>query len=279
VNQDRLGAALRAWRGRLRPEDVGLPRRGARRTPGLRRDEVAVLAGISVEYVVRLEQGRASNPSHQVLQALARALRLSAAEREHLLRLSGPTPVVADAVPRELPPSVHRLLRRLEDVPVAVYDATWTLRSWNHPWAALFGDPPAPDRDRNLLWQLFVAPAQDSRVVRTDEERHAFAASTVADLRTASGRYPADAQLQALVADLGRASSRFAALWASHAVQPQVSARKAIAHPEIGLVTLDCDVLTVAGADLRVVAYTAEPGTPDADALALLRLLTPSLSS
>jgi transcriptional regulator with XRE-family HTH domain len=273
VDSDQLGAALRAWRARVRPEDVGLPHRGARRTPGLRRDEVAVLAGVSVEYVVRLEQGRARHPSRQVLDALARALRLSSAEHEHLLRLGGLTPAGAGGVPRSLPPSVHRLLRRLDDVPVAVYDAGWSLLSWNRPWTALFGEPQPPGRARNLLWQAFAAPPADTRIVRTDEEREAFAASLVGDLRTASARYPADPGLQDLVADLRRASSRFAAVWESHAVEPEASARKTIEHPEVGLVTLDCDVLSVAGAELRIVVYTAEPGTPEADALALLRVV------
>jgi len=280
VDHDLLGAALRAWRSRARPEDVGVPHRGARRTPGLRRDEVAMLAGVSVEYVIRLEQGRARHPSRQVLDALARALRLSAAEREHLLQLGGLTPTVAGELPRSLPASVHRLLQRLDDVPVAVYDAAWTLLSWNRLWTALFGEPHQPGRARNLLWQLFTAPAEDGRVVRTGEERQAFAASAVADLRAASGRYPADPAMQALVADLRRASDRFAALWESHAVEPQAGSRKTIAHPEVGLVTLDCDVLTVAGADLRIVVYTAEPGTAEADALALLRVVgTQALSS
>jgi PAS domain-containing protein len=167
----------------------------------------------------------------------------------------------------------YRLLRRLDDVPVAVFDAAWTLLAWNPPWAALFGEPCRPGRARNLLWQLFTASAGDSPVVRTDEERQAFAASAVADIRAASGRYPADPYLRALVADLRRVSSRFAELWESHAVHPQVSSRKTISHPEVGLVTLDCDVLTMAGADLRIVVYTAEPGTAEAEALRLLRVV------
>lgn len=233
-----------------------------------------MLAGVSVEYVVRLEQGRSRNPSRQVLDALARALRLSSPEREHLLRLAGAAPSVLGEVPQHLPPSVHRVLERLDDVPVAVYDAAWTLLSWNRLWAALFGEPVGkPGRDRNLVWRLFAEPPGASRIVRTGEEQQAFAASTVADLRAAFGRYPADADLQALVADLSHASERFAALWQEYAVETQVSERKTIAHPEVGLVTFDCDVLTVAGADLRVVVYTAAPGTPDADALALLRVL------
>jgi transcriptional regulator with XRE-family HTH domain len=268
-----LGAALRAWRARLRPEDVGVPYRGPRRTPGLRRDEVALLAGVSVEYVVRLEQGRAKNPSRQILDALARALRLSSPEREHLLRLGGVIPTAAGQVPRHLPPSTHRLLERLDDAPVAVFDATWTLLSWNHLWAALLGEPPQAGHHRNLVRQLFTSPAGSGRVVKTDEERRAFAASAVADLRAAAGRYPSDSELQDLVADLRGTSDQFAALWDSHTVDTHLTSRKTIDHPEVGLITLDCDVLTVADADLRIVVYTAQPGTVEADALALLRIL------
>jgi transcriptional regulator with XRE-family HTH domain len=271
---DALGTALRAWRGRVRPEDVGLPARGPRRTAGLRREEVAMLAGVSVEYVVRLEQGRARHPSRQVLEALSRALRLSSAEREHLLQLAGAAPTVPGTVPRHLPPSVHRLLERLDDVPVAVFDAGWTLLSANRLWAALLGDlDERHGRHRNLLWRALTAPAEELRVVRSAEEQDAFLASAVADLRAAAGRYPADEELRRLVADLCRVSDRFKALWESHQVAAHVSERKTIAHPDIGLITLDCDVLTVAGADLRVVVYTAAPGTADADALDLLRVV------
>jgi transcriptional regulator with XRE-family HTH domain len=273
VDRSHLGAALRAWRARVRPEDVGVAHRGARRTPGLRRDEVATRSRVSVEYVIRLEQGLARNPSRQVLDALARALRLSSPEREHLLRLAGMTPPVAAELPRAVPPSVQRLLQRLDELPVAVFDATWTLLSWNRMWAALFGEPPEPGGSRNLVWQLFAVPAETSRIVRTDEERQAFAATVVADLRTAAGRYPVDAALHALIAELRRTSDRFTALWAAHAVDLPTSSRKTVHHPEVGLVTLDCDVLAVAGADLRVVVYTAEPGTAEADALALLRVV------
>jgi transcriptional regulator with XRE-family HTH domain len=233
-----------------------------------------MLAGVSVEYVIRLEQGRARHPSRQVLDALARALRLSSPEREHLLRLAGLTSAVAGGVPQHLPPSVHRLLQRLDDVPVAVFDATWTLLSWNRLWAALLGEPaPEPGRTRNLVWRLFTASAETSRVVRTEEERQASAASAVADLRAVAGRYPADTELQALITDLRRTSEWFAELWESHRVDTRVSDRKTIEHPEVGLLALDCDVLTVAGADLRIVVYTAEPATTEADALALLRVV------
>ena len=136
-----------------------------------------------------------------------------------------------------------------------MFDATWTLLSWNRLWAALFGDSEhKTGRNRNLVWQLFTAPAGESRVVRTAEERQAFAASSaVADLRAAAGRYPADAELQALVADLCRVGERFAALWQAHTVDAHVSERKTIAHPEIGLVTADADALAL----LRVLGTQA----------------------
>lgn len=221
MDGNELGKALRVWRDRTRPEDVGLPQRGSRRAPGLRRDEVALLAGVSVEYVIRLEQGRSKNPSSQVVDALARALRLSSAEHAHLLRLAGATPPMAGAVSQHVPPSVHRLLERLDDVPVGVFDAAWTMLSWNRLWAALLGEPEArPGRQRNLLWRMFTAPTGEGRIVRTAEEREAFAASAVADIRSVSGRYPDDRELRALIADLCRVSETFRALWESHAVAP-----------------------------------------------------------
>lgn len=251
-----------------------MPPRGPRRTPGLRRDEVAQLAGVSVEYVIRLEQGRAGHPSRQVLDALARALRLKPAERDHLLRLAGAMPEAGAAVPQHVPPSVRRLVERLDDLPVAVFDAAWTLLSYNRLWAALLGEQPA-DRGYagNLLWRLFTTPAASGPVLRTPEERETFLASAVADLRLAAGRYPHDDRLRQLIVDLRGSSTDFARLWSEHAVAPYVSDRKTVAHPELGLLTLDCDVLTVTGSDLRIVVYTAAPGTPEADALTLLAVV------
>jgi transcriptional regulator with XRE-family HTH domain len=136
-----FGQAVRRWRDRASPDAAGLPAGGRRRAAGLRREELALLAGISVDYITRLEQGRASSPSAQVTDALARALRLSPQEREHLFRLAGLAPPGPDMVPSFVTPSVHRLLDRLAGVPVAVYDASWTLLLANPPYAALMGDP------------------------------------------------------------------------------------------------------------------------------------------
>jgi transcriptional regulator with XRE-family HTH domain len=267
-----LGAALRAWRDRLAPADAGLPDHGARRAPGLRREELALLAGMSADYVTRLEQGRASAPSVQVLTALARALRLSGAEREHLFVLAGQPFPGPGIMPTHLTPGLQRLLDQLSGIPVSVNDASWTLLAWNPLWAALVGDPAGQrGRDRNVLWRYFTgAPG---RVTHTPEDEPRFEASAVADLRAAAARYPRDAELRRLVADLQAASPQFARLWESREVGTHERDRKTVHHPELGPITVDCDVLTVPAVDLRVVAFTAAPGSADADKLRLLAVL------
>ncbi|MGW5175343.1 helix-turn-helix transcriptional regulator [Streptomyces sp. NPDC004082] len=267
-----FGQAVRRWRDRVSPESVGLPAGGQRRAAGLRREELALLAGISVDYVTRLEQGRASHPSAQVVAALARALRLSDTERSHLFRLAGLAPPGPETVPGHLTPSVQRMLDRLTGTPVAVYDAAWTLLVANAAYAALMGDVSGwRGHQRNGVWRNFLGPG--SRVRHTPDERRAFEAALVADLRAAADRYPADPGLRRLVGELRSGSARFAELWDSGAVGHHRAARKTIDHPQTGALTLDCDVLTVAGSDLRIMVYTAEPGTPDAERLALLTVL------
>ncbi|MGP3962247.1 helix-turn-helix transcriptional regulator [Nonomuraea sp. 3N208] len=267
-----FGQAMRRWRDRVSPEAAGLPAGGHRRASGLRREELALLAGISVDYVTRLEQGRASNPSAQIIEALARALRLSGIERAHLFRLAGLAPPGPETVPAYLTPSVQRLLDRLAGTPVAVYDASWTLLIANPPYAALMGDPSGwRGNQRNGVWRHFLGPG--SRVRHTPESLPPFETAVVADLRAAAGRYPADQRLRQLIAELRANSERFAELWDSGAVGHHEAARKTIGHPRVGPLTLDCDVLTVAGNDLRIMIYTAEPGTEDAERLALLTVL------
>jgi transcriptional regulator with XRE-family HTH domain len=267
-----FGQAVRRWRDRVSPESAGLPAGGQRRAAGLRREELALLAGISVDYVTRLEQGRASHPSAQVVAALARALRLSDTERSHLFRLAGLAPPGPETVPGHLTPSVQRMLGRLTGTPVAVYDAAWTLLVANAAYAALMGDVSGwRGHQRNGVWRNFLGPG--SRVRHTPDERRAFEAALVADLRAAADRYPADPGLRRLVGELRSGSARFAELWDSGEVGHHRAARKTIDHPQTGALTLDCDVLTVAGSDLRIMVYTAEPGTPDAERLALLTVL------
>jgi transcriptional regulator with XRE-family HTH domain len=264
-----LAAVLRTWRDRLSPADVGLPSGGRRRAPGLRREELAQLAGLSVDYLARLEQGRAAHPSPSVLGPLARALRLSDDERAHLFRVAGQAEPQAGTINRHLTPSVQRVLDRLSDVPVMVIDAAYELVAANALGVALTGyDVNASPRERNVAWaQLTDKP---SRFVRDATESARMDAEVAADLREALGRYPQDAALRELIEDLLKASPRFAALWQQAPIAERVASRKSIDHPEIGRITIDCDILTVRGSDLRLIVYTAPPGSPDAQALQLL---------
>jgi transcriptional regulator with XRE-family HTH domain len=230
------------------------------------------LAAISVDYLVRLEQGRATKPSPQVLAALSRALRLTVEERDHLYRVAGLAPPRKSAMATNVSPSVQRLVDRLADLPVAVYDPAWTLITWNAAWAALMGDPSTTSgRDRNLIWRTFTGKA--TRVRKNDAEAEEFQANALADLRRTLGAYPDDSGLSQLVDDLRRASPRFCELWAKRVVNTTPSDRKTVDHPAVGSITLDCDVLTVTGSDLRIVVYTADPSSPDADRLRLAQVI------
>jgi transcriptional regulator with XRE-family HTH domain len=266
-----LAGSLRSWRERLAPEEAGLPAGARRRAPGLRREEVAMLAGVSVGYLTRLEQGRADHPSAQVLTALGRALRLSEEEQAHLLRSAGH----ADGdgrMRRHLTPGVQRMLDRLVDVPVLVIDAAWDTVAANPLAVALVGEEVTrPGREGNYIWRHFSGGA--SRVLRSSEEVAAMEESMVADLHAGLGRHPEDPVLRERIAELRRASPRFEELWAEKPTAVHTEARKTFAHPEVGTLTLDCDTLHVHGTDLRLVVHSAAPGTPDAEALALLAVV------
>ncbi|WP_328330573.1 MULTISPECIES: helix-turn-helix transcriptional regulator [unclassified Streptomyces] len=264
-----FGQAVRRWRDRVSPEAAGLPVGGHRRAAGLRREELALLAGISVDYVTRLEQGRAAHPSVQVVEALGRALRLSGAEREHLFGVAGLVPPGRGTVPAYITPSVQRMLDRLTGTPVAVSDAAWTLLLANPLYTALMGE--WQGKDRNAVWRNFLGSGTRAR--HTPESRRALEITQVAGLRATAGRYPADQRLRRLIAELRAGSPRFAELWDSGAVDQYEAPHKTIDHPQVGALTLDCDLLSVAGSDLRIMVYTAEPGTRDAEKLALLTVL------
>ncbi|MBQ1118404.1 helix-turn-helix transcriptional regulator [Streptomyces anulatus] len=271
-----FAALLRARRDRLSPADAGLASTAGRRAPGLRREELAQLAALSVDYVLRLEQGRAKNPSAQVVGALARALQLSRAERDQLYRSAGHLPPQDGTVSTHVPPSIQRLAVRLGDVPIGVFAADWTLVWWNTTWSALHGDPAAlPTAERNLARALFGdGPAHDSMLpVHSERGPDVFAESIVADLKDAVSRYPRDTRLDRLVRELREVSGAFAHHWATETAPAQhTTDRKTIRHPEIGDILLDCDVLIVPGADLRMVTYTAAAGSIEAGKLDLLRV-------
>ncbi|WP_269859635.1 helix-turn-helix domain-containing protein [Streptomyces sp. RPT161] len=278
-----FGTTLRGWRERLSPLAAGLETPTDRRIPGLRREELARLAGLSVDYVVRLEQGRARNPSTQVVSALARALRLDIAERNHLFRCANLAPPPGGEVPLHVPPRVHRLVQQLGDTPVAVYAADWTLVSWNRMWTATIGDPRTYDWDQGNLVAGMFRSRGGHRVdsiaawpVRSWAGDEAEEEALVADLRITAAAHPDDARLASLVDRLLHTSPRFARLWSNGTAGLHTGDRKTIEHPVVGDLALDLDVLMVPGSDLRIVAYTAITGTDDAEKLDALCGLLPA---
>ncbi len=269
-----FGVVVRRCRDRVAPETVGLAAGGRRRATGLRREELAALAGISTDYLTRLEQGRARSPSAQVVEALTHALRLPDPERDLLHRLAGHAAPGRDVVSSRIPGSVQRLLDRLSHTPVAVYDATWTLVVANAGYDALLGDTSTwRGIERNALWRNLLG--RGTRVVHTPDEHADLVARQVADLRLTAARYPADTSLRRLVREIAARSSRFVELWESGQLdlRQDTTRHETIEHPGVGRITLDCDVLIVAADDLRIMVYTAEPGTEDADRLALAVVL------
>jgi transcriptional regulator with XRE-family HTH domain len=259
--QHDLGTALRQLRERTGPAEVGLPAGGRRRARGLRREELAELAGVSADYVRRLEQGR-RHPSAAVVTALARALRLGRPEYERLCALAGHGPS-GGRVPREVGPGAARLLERLDGTPVCLCDAAWNVLAWNGAWAALrCGEPTRHQWDANLAWRTFAGAP--SRVSRTAERAAGFETMLTARLRTASLRYPADPSLGTLVDELRSTSRTFDRLWRTATTDVVRADRAVLSHPEAGDVTLDCDLLSVPDGDALAMIFTTRPGSGDA---------------
>jgi transcriptional regulator with XRE-family HTH domain len=276
-----FGRTLRAFRDRVTAAAVGLPVGTRRRASGLRREELAALSGISTDYLIRLEQGRSTSPSDQVIEALSRALRLSDPDRELLFSLAGlraPGPGVVSA---RIPPSVQRLLDRLDGNPIAVWDAMWNLVITNAPYEALMGETTSwRGLERNGLWRRLTG--HGSRAVQTPQEEDQIVENLVADLRLVSAKYPSDHRLQQLITSLRSGSSRFVELWDTLRLSdaPDTGRQKTIAHPSVGEIEVDCDTLVVSGSDLRIMVYSAEPGTTGAERLSLAVVLgTQSLTT
>ncbi|WP_112247059.1 helix-turn-helix transcriptional regulator [Kribbella monticola] len=278
MDRPQLAEFLRTRRDRLRPEDVGLPAGLRRRTPGLRREEVASLATMSTDYYTRLEQGRGPRPSRPVLSGLARALRLSDDERDHLFRLAGEQPGPPPGPPADVRSGVLRMLARL-DVPGLVLDAKYDVLAWNPLAAALITDFSAlRPRERNLLRLRFLSGTTQRFGAAATEQ---FAREAAADLRAATAKYPEDRSIGALVQDLLAGSEEFAGLWARHEVGTQQRMCQTIHHPVVGRIDVTCEILVIPERDQRVVLYTAEPDSPSDQALRLLDVvgtqsLTPS---
>jgi transcriptional regulator with XRE-family HTH domain len=273
TNDATLGPTIRTWRERLSPAAVGLPVRRSRRAVGLRREELADLAGLSVDYLVRMEQGRATAPSPQVVASLARALQLTVAERDHLYRLARLVPPGQDRIADHIPPALQRVLGRLDDAAAAVFAADWQMIWWNRGWAAVFGDPSAiPLRLRNFARSSFPVGTDTPRLSAwpvTTVNDEATRAAVVSDLRWATGRFPDDPRLSQLIAELTQGNARFAELWAQGVVATHREDRKTIDHPSVGPLLLDCDVLTDGDLELKIVVLSAVPGTEEETKLRL----------
>jgi len=266
MDRNHLADFLRSKRHRLRPEDVGLAAGGRRRTPGLKRDEVAWLANISVEYYARLEQARGSNPSGRVLIELARALRLTSDERSHLFSLAGVAAESSGGASSEVPLSVLSLLDHATDMAALVVNACYDIIAWNCLAVALFEDFSAlePAR-RNLVHRHFLDPDPDSRHygLANAEEFGSFA---VGRLRAAAGRYPNDQRIAALITTLYEQSPDFARLWDDGGVDVGFHSYKAMHHPVVGILHFDC----VPVRDHYLICFTAPAGSPAYEALRVL---------
>jgi transcriptional regulator with XRE-family HTH domain len=266
MDRDGLADFLRRRREALQPADLGLAPGARRRAPGLRREEVAALAHMSTDFYARLEQRRGSRPSEQTTAALARALRLTPAERDHLFALAGHTPPPR-AFRTDVPsPGLVRVLERLDTPAQIVSDIGVTLRQ-NRLAEALVGvQTRHTDLRRYMVYRWFIDP--EYRRIHPDEDHDFHSRSQVAALRAAHD----DAEARALVAALERESPEFAALWARHEVKSPAGTVKRFVHPQVGLLTLDCQMLTAENRTERLVVFTPM-GPEDADRLALLAVV------
>ncbi len=275
MNRDDLATFLRTRRHRLRPADLGLPETGPRRTPGLRRQEVAQLAGMSVDYYIRLEQGRGPHPSRQILAALSRALMLSADEREYLFRLAGEAPPQSAGLSRQVSPGIRSLLDSMPQTPAYLVDNKYDILAWNRLATYFIGDlSELPEQDRNMIRWMFRGPAAE--MPWSDEATRRFVRATVADLRASYARNPSDNGIAGLVTELLALSPAFAEMWAEHVVESRRPLIKRIDHPLAGPMEFECQILHVGDTGQRVIVYCAEP---DSDTQAAFRRLAEIVSA
>ncbi|MEU3627606.1 transcriptional regulator [Amycolatopsis coloradensis] len=268
MGSSELGAFLRARRAGRTPEEAGVLYSGRRKVPGLRREEVAVLAGVNADYYTRLEQGRETHPSPQVLDALCRALDLDPDARDHLFRLAGATPESTPAPsPRTVSPELRQLMDGYPHTPAFVLNRVLDVLAANALADALF----SPFRVAgNLARMTFLDPAGRQFYARWDWTAQA----TVANLRMAAGFDPHDAGLRSLIAELSEGGAHFRDLWETHQVRGKTREPKHLVHPDVGPLVLTYQAFDVRSAPgQQLIIYHAEPATPSAHALALLSSL------
>ncbi|MFI7423273.1 helix-turn-helix transcriptional regulator [Nonomuraea sp. NPDC049684] len=274
MDRTELADFLRRSRERLLPGEVGLPSGPRRRTPGLRREEVAQLAGMSADYLMRLEQARSPQPSTQLLGALARALRLTSDERDHLYLLAGHRPPAGPRAGEHVKPSLLYLLDRLVGTPAQVLSDLGDVLAQNAMAESLFGcSCTVEEPDRNIVWRWFTDPFR--RAAYPEEEHAERSRAHVADLRAAVVRRGNDEQARALVERLRRASPEFVSLWERHEVAVRRGSRMRVRHPAIGAMEFDYEVLLAPAEDQRLLIFTPPPGSKTFEALELLRVVGP----
>lgn len=272
MDRDQLADFLRHRRENLRPEDVSLVPGARRRVDGLRRGEVADLAGMSADYYTRLEQARGPQPSVQMLASLARALRLTRDERDHLFRISGhPAPERTSADTHVLP-GLQRVLDRLDDTPALVLSGLMETLVQNRMATALFGDQATfTGLQRSGIYRWFTDP--DERRVYPLEDHDRQSRANVAGLRVGYGLGGPRSRAAQLVRELSKVSPEFTALWSMHEVAQRFEDHKVLIHPEVGAIELDCQALLTEDESQTLLVLTAAPRSDAAEKLALLRVL------
>ncbi|HTJ36424.1 MAG TPA: helix-turn-helix transcriptional regulator [Dactylosporangium sp.] len=272
MQRDDLADFLRRRRLAIQPADVGLAEGPRRRTAGLRREEVAMLAGMSTDYVVRLEQGRSAQPSTQILTALARALRLSDDERDHLFHLAGHQPPPSVGAEAHARAGLLRMLDLLGDAPAHVMSDLGETLAQNRMSTLLIGDQSRFRGDARFhAYRWFTDP--DMRAHRPPDDVEHHSKVIVADLRATAARRHGDADVERLVGRLRAVSPEFARRWDEHEVKVRRGDRKRIYNPQVGLVEVDCETLMTPDQSQLLLVLTPAPGTDAAEKLALLAVV------
>ncbi|GAA5165638.1 MULTISPECIES: helix-turn-helix transcriptional regulator [Amycolatopsis] len=272
MDRSQLADFLRRRREALEPEEVGLTRGTRRRAPGLRREEVAMLCDMSVDYYSRLEQARSSQPSQQMLAAIARGLRLTVDERDHLFRLAGQNPPTRTPADSHVAPGLMRLLDRLSDTPVVVMSGLGETLLQTSPARALFGDERTlTGLSRIAAYRWFTDPS--SRSAYLPEDHAVQSGILTADLRAAYGTHGPSSIVGSVVDALLAESPEFAGLWAKHDVTTPHSYEKRLQHPEVGLMSLHCQILHDHQQGQSLIVFTALPGSDSQQKLDLLAVL------
>ena len=267
-----LADFLRRRREALQPQEVGLPAGQRRRTRGLRREEVAALAAMSTDYYTRLEQQRGPQPSEQMLASLARALRLSRAERDYLFQVAGHNAPTSVSAPTHVAPALLRVLDRLDDTPALILSNLGETLVQNRLAEALFGDKSGyTGLARSEIYRWFTDPAERLRYPEDDRDRQSRA--QVANLRAAYGSMGPKSQAGELVRALQAASPEFAALWDQHEVGKRFADHKTLIHPELGGIEVDCQVLFTEDQSQALLVLTAAPRSEAYGKLQLLGVL------